>query len=127
MNKIALALLGAATILTPIMATAPVAAQASAQTPSQALAALFAASDAGELERNPIAALARGDTSKAGRIGNPLSDAYYAAERAAAERELAALAAIDRAQLTPDEQVSYDVFKWQRTMDLRGSSPRCWR
>ena len=123
MKTIALVLLGAATVLTPIIATAPVAAQASAQTPSQALAALFAASDAGELERNPISALARGDTSNAGKVGNPLSDAYYAAERAAAERELAALAAINRARLTPDEQVSYDVFKWQRTTDLKGLQP----
>ncbi|QNN68500.1 DUF885 domain-containing protein [Sphingomonas lutea] len=113
--------MGAAAVLTPAIIAAPVAARA--PTPSKALADLFAASDAGELRRNPISQLARGDTSNAGKIGNPLSDAYYAAERAAAEEELAALARIDRTKLTADEQISYDVFKWQREMDLKGLQP----
>ena len=51
------------------------------------------------------------------------SDEYYAAERAAAQSELAALARIDRAALSPSEQISYDVFKWQRELDLRGLQP----
>ena len=99
---------------------APVAA---AQSPSQALAALFAASDEDNLKRNPLNALFRGDLRYAGRLGNFLSDEYFAAERAAAIRELAALAAIDRSALKPEERISYDVFKWQREMDLRGLQP----
>jgi len=100
----------------------PVAA-ATAQSPSQALAALFAASDEANLRRNPISALFRGDLRYADHLGNPLSDEYFAEERAAAVNELAALAAIDRASLTPEERISYDVFKWQRTIDLKALQP----
>jgi uncharacterized protein (DUF885 family) len=96
---------------------------AAAQSPSQALAALFAASDEAGLVRNPLNALARGDMRYAGRLGDFLSDAYYDAEREAAQSDLRALAAIDRARLSPSERISYDVFKWQREMDLRGLQP----
>jgi uncharacterized protein (DUF885 family) len=117
----AILLAGAATIAAPAHAQAGQVAKA--QNPSQALAALFAASDEANLRRNPIAALYRGDLRYADHLGNPLSDEYYAAERSAAENELAALAAIDRGKLTGDERISYDVFKWQRTIDLKGLQP----
>ncbi len=96
---------------------------AAQESPSQALAALFAASDEANLRRNPIAALFRGDLRYADHLGNPLTDEYFAEERSAAVNELAALAAIDRAALTPDERISYDVFKWQRTIDLKALQP----
>ena len=102
---------------------APEPVSAAAQSPSQALAALFAASDEASLVRNPLNALARGDMRYAGRLGDFLSDEYYEAERSAAESDLAALARIDRAALTPSERISYDVFKWQRDLDLRGLQP----
>jgi uncharacterized protein (DUF885 family) len=91
--------------------------------PSQALASLFAASDEASLRRNPLNALARGDMRYAGRVGDFLSDEYYEAERLAAESDLAALARIDRARLSASERISYDVFKWQRELDLRGLQP----
>ncbi len=100
----------------------PAAATAS-PSPSMALASLFAASDADNLKRNPLMGLFRGDTSRAGELGEVFTDAAYAAERQAAINELKALAAIDRAALTPDEQVSYDTFKWQRETDLAGLQP----
>ncbi|HEX8481277.1 MAG TPA: DUF885 domain-containing protein [Allosphingosinicella sp.] len=87
---------------------------------SQALAALFRQSDEGSLGRNPIQAIARGDLRYSDRLGDFFSDAYYGAEREAARSDLAALSRIDRDALSPDERVAYDVFKWQRTMDLRG-------
>jgi uncharacterized protein (DUF885 family) len=96
------------------------AAQASRVTVSQALAALFRDSDEASLKRNPLQATARGDLRYADRLGDFFSDAYYDAEREAARADLAALAAIDRGALTADERVAYDVFKWQRGMDLRG-------
>jgi uncharacterized protein (DUF885 family) len=117
----AILLTGAATIAAPAHAQAGQVAKA--QTPSQALAALFAASDEANLRRNPIAALYRGDLRYADHLGNPLSDEYFAAERSAAENELSALAAIDRNKLTDEERISYDVFKWQRTIDLKGLQP----
>jgi uncharacterized protein (DUF885 family) len=126
-------MLGAATLALAACATidsappAPQAAAAATATaavnPSDALKLLFAQSDEASLKRNPIQALYRGDARYADRLGELITDEYFAAERAAAEAELAALARIDRAALTPDEQVSYDTFKWQRTMDLRGLQP----
>jgi uncharacterized protein (DUF885 family) len=98
----------------------PATAEAPRQTASQALAALFRDSDEASLKRNPIQATARGDLRYADRLGDLFSDAYYEAEREAARSDLAALAAIDRSALTADERVAYDVFKWQRGMDLRG-------
>ncbi len=87
---------------------------------SQALADLFRESDEASLRRNPIQATARGDLRYADRLGDFFSDSYYEAEREAARAELAALAAIDRSALGADERVAYDVFKWQRAMDLKG-------
>jgi uncharacterized protein (DUF885 family) len=120
------ALLIAASLLaiTPALAqtTAPVA-PAAAESPSARLASLFAQSDADNLKRNPLYRLFRGDTSAADQMGELITDAAYAAEKRAAENELKALAAIDRSALTPDEQVSYDTFKWQRETDLAGLSP----
>ena len=45
------------------------------------------------------------------------------AERAAAEQELAALAAIDRATLNDTDKLAYDVFKYTRENDLRDLQP----
>jgi uncharacterized protein (DUF885 family) len=88
-------------------------------TASQALAALFRDSDEASLRRNPVQATARGDLRYADRLGNFLGDEYYEAERGAARADLAALAAIDRGALSADERVAYDVFRWQRGMDLK--------
>ncbi len=90
---------------------------------SAALKALFATSDEASLKRNPIGTLFRGDPRYADRFGDYISNAYIAAEKRAAEDELRALAAIPRDLLTDDEKISYDVFKWQRTTDLRGLQP----
>ncbi len=120
------ALLLAASLLavSPALAQgAAPAATAAAESPSARLMALFAQSDADNLKRNPLYGLFRGDTSRADQIGELITDAAYAAEKRAAENELKALAAIDRAALTPDEQVSYDTFKWQRETDLAGLQP----
>jgi len=106
---------------------------ASAQTPTElrdkeraaadVLRSLFAASDEAYLERNPLDALSRGDLRYADRFGDYLSDAYLAAERQAAVQDLAALSRIDRSALGPEDRVSYDVFKYSRTNDLRGFEP----
>ncbi|MDQ4087846.1 MAG: DUF885 domain-containing protein, partial [Pseudomonadota bacterium] len=79
---------------------------------------LFRESDEDNLRRNPIAAIFRGDYRYANRLGDFLTDEYFAAERAAAERELRELAAIDRDALSPTDQLAYDVFKYQREDDL---------
>jgi uncharacterized protein (DUF885 family) len=92
-------------------------------TPSANLQRLFLNSDEAMLKRNPLYALFRSDMRYADQFGDYVSDAYLAAEKAAIEADLAALARIDRSKLTPDEQISYDVFKWQRTTDLKAYDP----
>ncbi|TPE64613.1 DUF885 domain-containing protein [Sandaracinobacter neustonicus] len=113
--------------ISPIPAAAQVkdapAAVIAVDTPSANLQRLFLQSDEENLKRNPLNALFRGDTRYADQFGDYISDAYLAAEKAAAEADLKALAAIDRSKLSADEQISYDVFKWQRDSQLKGYDP----
>jgi uncharacterized protein (DUF885 family) len=92
-------------------------------TPAEQLRALFAASDEASLKRNPIEAIFRGDPRYADDFGDYISDAYFAAERQAAADDLAALERIDRAALGHEDRISYDIFKFQRTDDLKGFDP----
>lgn len=87
------------------------------------LKALFYASDEASLKRNPVSAIFRGDLRYADRLGAYLTDAYTAAERAAAEADLAALARIDRAKLSAVDQIAYDVFGTSTRITLRGYAP----
>lgn len=84
---------------------------------------LFRASDEAALRRNPIQALFRGDKRYADMLGDGISDAYFAAERAAILADLAKLKKINRSALSPTDAISYDVFKWQSETNLRGYSP----
>jgi uncharacterized protein (DUF885 family) len=90
---------------------------------SAELTALFAGSDEAALKRNPLQGIFRGDLRYTDRFGEYFTEEYIAGERAAADSDLAALARIDRASLNPDDGISYDVFKWQRTMDRKGYEP----
>ncbi len=99
------------------------AASAAAESPGERLHRLFRESDEDNLRRNPISALFRGDFRYANRIGDYLTDANDAAEKAAAEQELAALAAIDRAALNATDRLAYDVFQFQREDDLADYAP----
>ena len=84
---------------------------------------LFHDSDEGSLRRNPLNAIYRGDMRYADRLGDMVTDAYYAEERAAGKADLVALKRIDRSKLTPTNQIAYDVFKWQTELALKGLSP----
>ncbi|MEA3030491.1 MAG: hypothetical protein QOG13_1816 [Sphingomonadales bacterium] len=104
--------------------TAPAPAPAAAeQTPGARLRALFHDSDEASLVRNPLQGMFRGDYRYADRLGDYYTDAYYAAERAAAEQDLAALRAIDRNTLNETDRLAYDVFKYQREEDLKDVQP----
>ncbi|HEY0311846.1 MAG TPA: DUF885 domain-containing protein [Allosphingosinicella sp.] len=98
-------------------ATAPAASE------GQRLANLFRESDESQLRRNPIQALFRGDMRYAPEFGDYITDRYQAAEKAAGVADLAALARIDRAKLHADDRISYDVFKWQTELTLKGYRP----
>ena len=110
-------------VVLPAAAQTPTAVVTPAITPAQRLQALFNASDAASLNRNPIGRIFRGDLSHAGEFGDGISNAWYAAEKQAAVDDLAQLAAIDSKALNANDRVSYDVFKWQRSTDLKGFDP----
>jgi uncharacterized protein (DUF885 family) len=84
---------------------------------------LFKDSDEASLKRNPLEALSRGDYRYADRIGDLFSDAHFQAEKAAAERDLAALRAIPRGELNPTDQLAYDVFEFETKDGLRLLQP----
>ena len=102
-------------------ATAP--ATAAAESAHDRLFRLFKESDEASLQRNPISALFRGDLRYADRLGDNITDEYYAAERAASEADLAALRSIDRSQLNSTDQIAYDVFEFSTKDTLRGLQP----
>lgn len=104
--------------ITPATAAAP-----GAQTEDERLFALFAASDEAKMQRNPLEALFRGDLRYADRLGDYISDEYFAAEKAAAQADLAALQRIDRTQLNAQNKIAYDVFEWQTRDALSGLAP----
>jgi uncharacterized protein (DUF885 family) len=107
----------------PAVEAAPPPAAEPVQSAHDRLFELFKASDEASLKRNPLQAIFRGDLRNADRLGDFITDEYYAAEKAAAEHELAALHAIDRSQLNPTDQIAYDTFEWQTKDTLRGLQP----
>jgi uncharacterized protein (DUF885 family) len=123
-KKLMLATAGVAgMILAPALAAQVQSAPTSAETSEAAkLKALFAADDEANLKRNPLSALFRGDMRYADRLGDFISDEYFANERKAAEDNLAALSQIDRAKLNATDQIAYDVFKQNQNDALKGLS-----
>ena len=104
--------------------TAPAAPAAQAvQSEHDNLFNLFKASDEANLKRNPLNALFRGDMRYADRLGDYITDEYFAGERAAAEHDLAALHQIDRSKLDATDQLAYDTFEYQTKDALRGLQP----
>jgi len=118
-------LLAANCLSSPLFAqgSSPATSAPAAQGENQKLIALFAASDEASLKRNPLNAMFRGDLRYADHLGDYISDAYYGAERKAGETDLAALHAIDRAKLTEQNKIAYDVFEWQTQDALKNLSP----
>jgi uncharacterized protein (DUF885 family) len=84
---------------------------------------LFKESDEAYLKRNPLQALFRGDYRYADHLGDLFSDVHYQGEKAAAEHDLAALQAIPHSELSPADQLAYDVFEFQTKDTLRGLQP----
>ncbi len=128
MKPLKIVLLATATLLAPLAVAAPAFAQTApvedaTVAESKRLAALFAADDEANLTRNPISALFRGDLRYADKIGDFGTDAYNDAERAAAEKNLADLGAINRNALNATDKIAYDVFKYNQEQALRGLTP----
>jgi uncharacterized protein (DUF885 family) len=124
--SVSLMALGAcATVPPPAVVTeaAPPAPVVVAKSAHDRLFDLFKASDEASLARNPLNALSRGDLRYADRLGDMITDGYFAAERAASEADLAALHAIPRSELNATDQVAYDVFDYSTKDTLRGLQP----
>ncbi len=107
--------------VTSVMAQQAPAADATANE-GQKLKAIFAADDEAQLKRNPLGAIFRGDMRYADRLGDFISDEYFANERKAAEDNLAALGTVDREKLNETDKIAYDVFKQNQNDALKGLS-----
>lgn len=86
------------------------------------LFALFADADARELALNPLSRIFRGDDANARRLGDYLTDSFFIAARTDTQLNLAKLALIDRAKLAANDQLAYDVFKYNQEQALRGAT-----
>ncbi len=116
-------LAGSAVLSAPALAQQAPAAQPGETAEDARLRALFHASDEAMLKRQPLMAIFRGDMRYADRLGNYYTDAYTAAEKAAIERDLAALKGIDRNKLSTVNKIAYDVFKVDQERGLKGFAP----
>lgn len=118
-------LASSAVLLAAAPATTPAQSPATTETqsPHDRLFGLFHESDEAQLRRNPVEALFRGDLRYADRLGDYVTDAFYAGERDAAQHDLQRLKSIDRAALNPTDRIAYDVFAWQTGINLRGLQP----
>ncbi|CAN1560152.1 Protein of unknown function DUF885 [Sphingomonadaceae bacterium] len=111
-------------VAAPAMAQDTIKAEAAQLTEGEKLAKVFADDDEASLKRNPLNALFRGDMRYADRLGDFMTDAYFDAERKAANDNIAALGNIDRAKLSPTDKIAYDVFMRNQKDAIKGlSSP----
>ena len=85
---------------------------------------LFKDSDEDSLKRNPITGIFRGDLRYADQFGDYITDEYFAKEKAATQADLANLHKINRAALSPTDQIAYDVFEYSTKQGLEGFEPR---
>jgi uncharacterized protein (DUF885 family) len=97
-------------------ATAP----AVATSESQKLQALFDEYFEETLKLNPILATSIGDKRYNDRFVVGIAPEVIEQERKLERDFLARIEAIDRAQLTPQEQLSYDIFKSGREIEIEG-------
>ncbi|MFN3989961.1 MAG: DUF885 domain-containing protein [Erythrobacter sp.] len=100
----------------------PAVAAAQAEAERAKLFALFEDADARELALNPLSRIFRGEDENARRIGDYLTDAQFLAGRTDTQLNLAKLALIDRSKLAPNDQLAYDVFKYNQEQALKAST-----
>ncbi len=111
---------GCATATVPDAGATSASAAAAAQTESQRLAALFDDYFEELLRLNPLLATSIGDARYNDRYVVSIAPGAIAQEQKLERDYLARIAAIDRARLTPQEQLSYDIFKSSREREIEG-------
>lgn len=107
-----------------ILLIAPVAVKA--QSADDQLAALFEDEWAARLAASPGLAASLGDVVSAGRIMD-VSPEAYAARKQQDERFLERLAGISYAELTAENQLNYDLFKFILEERVRSAARKAWR
>ena len=113
----------ALSLTAPALANAdPVQTEAKQLAEGEKLRAIFAEDDEASLKRNPLSALFRGDMRYADRLGDFVSDAYYDAERKAAEDNVAKLKGVKKAELNATDKIAYDVFMRNQQDAIKGLS-----
>ena len=80
---------------------------------SDALSALIEQREEDYLRRHPSAAITRGDRRYLDRFETNLTDEYLVEERRLHSEYAERLGAIDRDALSEDEQLSYDILRWE--------------
>ena len=87
---------------------------------SQALGRLVEAYWQEHLRLRPLHATLMGDHRFDGELPDSLASEQLGREYELEKRSLAALLALDAAQLTPRDRVTYDAFRWERELEIEG-------
>ena len=90
---------------------------------SRKLAELFTADAVAEKKLSPLNAVARGESSPPADFALTFTDELLQRQRAALADNQRRLATIDRARLTADERISYDVFAFEKKLEAQALSP----
>jgi uncharacterized protein (DUF885 family) len=101
-----------------LAASAAIPAFAASETASSRLRALLDASAAADAALDPTGEPGAARPAGSPPFVDPTGDSYAAALLANKRRELAALLAIDRADLSPVDAIAWDVFAWQTRLTL---------
>ncbi|MFM5930028.1 MAG: DUF885 domain-containing protein [Novosphingobium sp.] len=94
-----------------------------ARNDDQKLMLLFAQDAKRERLTSPLQAVYRGEPADVSLLGQIFTDTLDRRELAAAKTSLAALARIDRRRLSPERQISYDVFLGDKRTELEFLQP----
>lgn len=105
------------------LASAPRELPAAAESEDARLARIFAADSAREERLDPLAALYRGEAVDPGALSQLFTDPLDRRIRASARQSLGELARIDRARLSPERQISHDVFQRRKREQIAWLQP----
>jgi len=120
--------LAATALLAPLSpaaaaAASPAQASASDRDEDQRLSLIFEQDARRELEINPLQAVYRGQPADPAAISQIFTAALDRREAASVRQSLAALKRIDRTKLSPERQISYDIFLGDKREELAFLQP----
>ncbi|OGX82692.1 DUF885 domain-containing protein [Hymenobacter coccineus] len=128
MKKLLLAGLAAAALATACNQNRPADTAAGAPTAAdpKALGALFDAYWEKQSRLDPLSATSQGDNRFNDQLPNDGTRAYRDSLRTFYQTYLTRLERFDRAQLGPNDQLSYDIFRYQMQQNLAGLQLNTW-